>query len=115
MQDNKESLPEGVVIRRYDGQIPELVFIGAILSGYYSSQVLPITNKYTVTAEIFADTARAFYRSFEKELQKGKLELQKYRDMVQMFAIEYIDKKHSIKLKRFDDSVIGIYENPSVD
>jgi hypothetical protein len=104
-----------VVLRKYEGHIPELVYIGTVLSGFYSDQILPITNKYTVTADILADTAKAFYRSFTKEIESSKFCRQQYHDILQEFAVEYISRKHNIKLKRYDDSVIGAYENPGVD
>lgn len=106
MQSNKKNI-SGRVEREYLGMMPELIYISTVLCGFFQDQILPITGKYTTTAEIMSDTAKAFFRSFQKEIETVKYSKQEYHNILQEFAIEYVRQKYEVELKRFDDSVIG--------
>jgi len=107
MQSNKKNLSKRMAGREYEGMIPELVYIGTKLCGFYSDQLLPITNKYTTTAEIMSDTAKAFYKAFLKNIETMQYDDQSYHNILQEFAMEYVKQKYDIQLKRFNDSAIG--------
>ena len=87
--------------KQFLGTEKELMFICTIICDCYVDELMGITGRYTMTAEMVSEATRAFFKTRTLAMDLNNTDVDDYVNMIIDFGKKYIKENYGLILTEF--------------